>query len=83
MKISRTKLNLLSPQCRKIVTHMERAGHITNDAAITYYRIMALPRRISDIEAMGIKIKRKRTKHPITGQQYVRYSLDDSCSWTL
>lgn len=77
MKVARSVLNSLSPQCRKIIGHIERAGHITNDAAITYYRIMALPRRISDLEEAGIRIMRERTKHPTTGQQYVRYSLAD------
>lgn len=75
MKVARSIFNRLSPQCRKIINHMERTGHITNDAAITYYRIMALPRRISDIEAAGVSITRERTKHPTTGQTYVRYSL--------
>lgn len=75
MKVARSITNTLSPQCRKIVAHLERAGHITNDAAITYYRIMALPRRISDLEAKGIRINRERVKHPTTGQAYVRYSL--------
>lgn len=77
MKVARSIFNTLSPQCRKIVSHMERAGHITNDAAITYYRIMALPRRISDIEERGVSINRERVKHPTTGQAYVRYSLAD------
>lgn len=73
--VSRSLLNSLSPQCRKIVQHMERTGHITNDAAITYHRIMALPRRIADLKEAGIKIKTERMKHTTTGQQYVRYSF--------
>lgn len=73
--IPRRIFNSLSPQCRKVVAHMERAGHITGDAAITYYRIMALPRRISDLEDRGIIVRRERRRHPTTGQPYVAYSL--------
>lgn len=78
MKVSRSLMNRLSPQCRKIVQHLERVGHITQDSAITYYRIMALPRRIKDIEEAGIPISRERTKHPTTGQPYVRYYLTEA-----
>lgn len=75
MKFDRAFMASLTPQCRKILQHILRAGHITNDAAITYYRVMALPRRISDLEVRGIKFNRERTTHPTTGQAYVRYSL--------
>lgn len=73
--IPRSIFNQLTPQCRKIIAHIERAGHITADAAITYYRIMSLPRRINDIEAKGVQFQRERRKHPSTGQHYVAYSI--------
>lgn len=63
----------LSPQCRKIIAHMEKAGSITNDAAITYYRVMALPRRIADLREAGIDIRTEERKHPSTGQRYRAY----------
>lgn len=76
--VPRTTLTKLSPQCRKIVAHMERNGSISGDEAITYFRIMALPRRISDLEEAGIAIRRERRVHPTTQQHYVRYFLADA-----
>lgn len=67
--------NTVSPQGRKILKHIQRAGNITADAAITYYRIMALPRRISDLEELGFEFQRDLKIHPTTGQRYTSYSL--------
>ncbi len=66
----------LSPQNRKIVNHLKRTGHITADAAITYYRIMSLSRRMVEIQRSGYPIRKEFVAHPVTGQPYKRYALD-------
>jgi len=71
----RSEFNQLSPQCRKVLSHMERTGSISCDEAITYFRVMSLSRRINDLERSGVPILRTRRKHPTTGQHYVRYHL--------
>lgn len=63
----------LSPQMRKIVSHCNRAGHITQRAALDDYGIMALPRRIRDLKELGFEVRTERRKNPGTGQRYVRY----------
>lgn len=65
----------MPPQLRKIVNHCAVNDHITGDAAITYYRIMALPRRIADLKARGFKVVTERRSHPVTGQRYMRYRI--------
>lgn len=67
----------LPPQLRKIVNHMTNTGRITGDEAVTYYRIMALPRRISDLRERGYAIKRIMKAHPVTGQRYAEYRFDE------
>lgn len=57
-----------------IKRHLELEGSISNLEAQSMYKVRALPRRISDLEADGIKIERVR-KTDVTGQRYVRYVL--------
>ena len=64
----------LSEQHRQIISHLDARGHITNVEAQAIYRIRALPRRISDLEANGYEFTRDWRKDP-TGQRYVRYLL--------
>jgi hypothetical protein len=59
-------------QVEALVRHFEKVGSITNVEAQAMYKIRALPRRISDLEARGHKIERQR-KVDATGQRYVRY----------
>lgn len=57
-----------------IKRHLELEGSISNVEAQSMYKVRALPRRISDLEADGVKIERVR-KTDVTGQRYVRYVL--------
>lgn len=67
----------LSPLCRTIFAHMERAGSISAREAMADYGITSatLTRRICDLEAAGIGIRRIRRVHPVTGRRYTRYAL--------
>ena len=63
-------------QREMLKNHFNKAGSITNVEAQSIYKIRALPRRISDLEAEGMKFKRER-KTDLTGQRYVRYVLSN------
>lgn len=65
----------LTPQLRKILAHVERAGHITARAALIDHGIAALPRRIADLKELGYKIRKEFTTNPATGQKYMRYFI--------
>lgn len=67
----------LSPQARKVLDHMEKAGSISAREVMADYGITSatLARRICDIEAAGFKIKREQREHPIHNRRYTRYSV--------
>lgn len=66
----------MTPQERKILTHIKRVGYITPRAAIDDYGIMSLPRRILDLAERGYKFRKELRKNPATGQRYTRYHLE-------
>lgn len=70
----------LTPLARKLVQHMRRAGSISAREAMADHGISSasLARRICDIEEAGFKVIRHRKTHPITGQRYTRYSLQEA-----
>jgi len=70
-------INHLAPRARQVLAHIEKAGSISaRDAAVDIgISDASLSRRICDLEAAGIGIKRERKKHPVSGIQYTRYSL--------
>lgn len=63
----------LTPQLRKILTHVNRVGYITVRAAMMDYQIGSLSRRICDLEDLGFTVTTETRKNPGTGQRYVRY----------
>jgi len=65
----------MQKQLDTIMKHLTTVGSITNREAIVEYNIMSLPRRILDLEEVGVKFNRIRKQHPVTGQRYVRYHL--------
>jgi DNA-binding HxlR family transcriptional regulator len=67
----------LSPQSKLILAHLEKAGSISARDAMDDYDITSatLARRICDMEEAGIKIKREKRKHPISGKPFTRYSF--------
>ena len=46
-------------QCERVLKYMEDFGSITNRDAVIDLGIMALPRRICDLEELGHRISRK------------------------
>lgn len=58
-----------------ILNHMRKRGYITMREAILDYSIQSLTRRISDLRERGHDIVSEQRRHPITGQEYTRYSL--------
>lgn len=69
-----TRKPSMSPQAKTVLKHLEREGSISNMEAHVVHKIRALPRRISDLEANGVAIKRE-TRVDNEGQRYTRYSL--------
>lgn len=60
----------------KVLNHIVKAGSITVREAVGEYSINSLTKRISNLRAEGYNIISNVRNHPITGQRYVRYTLD-------
>ncbi len=58
-----------------VLSHIQKAGSITVREAMVEYSIQSLTKRISNLRQMGHDIISTRKYHPVTRQQYVRYSL--------
>jgi len=71
-----TARNSGRPQIVNLINHLTKSkgATISQYEALMLYRIAALPRRISDLESMGVKIDR-RWKRDETGHNYMVYSL--------
>ena len=65
----------LSRQCRQVLSHLERTGHISRRSALLDYSIQHLPTRIMELKEFGIGIETVWMKHPTTGQRYADYRL--------
>ncbi|MDR3473431.1 MAG: helix-turn-helix domain-containing protein [Devosia sp.] len=63
----------LTPQLKKIITHVNRVGYITVRAAMMDYGIGSLSRRMSDLQERGFTVTTQQRTNPGTGQRYVRY----------
>ena len=46
----------LTPQCKRILNHIEKRGSITALEALGLYGVMRLPARICDLRNKGIRI---------------------------
>lgn len=57
-----------------LIRHFKKQPSISNIEAQMMYKIRALPRRIKDLEEIGMTFVRQR-KTDATGQRYVRYVL--------
>ncbi|HWL80085.1 MAG TPA: helix-turn-helix domain-containing protein [Roseomonas sp.] len=68
---------LLSPQALLVHDHIERTGSISAREAMSDYSITSatLARRVCDLEQAGVRVRRLRREHPITGRKYTRYAL--------
>lgn len=63
-------------QNAKIIAHLKKAGSITVREALVEYSIQSLTKRISELREQGYDIKSVTRQHPVTGQRYVRYYLN-------
>lgn len=62
-------------QHQKILRHIKENGSITQREAFIDYSIQSFTKRISELRDMGYEIRGERRKHPVTKQEYTRYSL--------
>lgn len=76
-KAPQPNIAALSPQARTVLKHIQKAGSITLREAILDHSVQSLPRRIKDLREAGFSIVGSWKMHPITGQRYMRYSLED------
>lgn len=60
----------------KVLNHLRKAGSITVREAMQEYSIQSLTKRISNLRKMGYHIVSNRKRHPVTKQEYVRYTLE-------
>lgn len=67
----------LSPQAKTVLKHILKAGSITLREAMMDHSVQSLPRRIKDLREAGYNIVGSWKLHPITGQRYMRYALED------
>lgn len=67
-------------QHSKIITHLKEAGGITVREAMVEYSISSLTKRIQELRERGYTIISNKKAHPITGQRYVRYTLQEEVS---
>lgn len=65
-------------QLDKILDHMRKNGSITQREAMLDHHIQSFTRRIADLRALGYDIISENRKHPVTGQEYTRYYLNDN-----
>ena len=61
-----------------IMKHLKKAGSITVREALVEYSIQSLTKRIQELRVAGNDIVSNVKRHPITGQQYTRYTLGET-----
>ena len=59
-----------------ILKHLKKAGSITVREAIVEYSIQSLTKRVQELRESGYHIMSHVKYHPVTGQKYVRYTLE-------
>lgn len=62
-------------QTQGLLKHFRTAGSITQREAIMDYSIQSLTRRITELRDAGFNILSVWKKHPVTGQDYMRYVM--------
>jgi DNA-binding winged helix-turn-helix (wHTH) protein len=71
----------LTPQARKVLSHLEKTGWITERSAIMDHSVQRLSARIAELRTFfkdngsNRTVATMRKKHPITGQRYAKYVL--------
>jgi len=59
-----------------IMKHFAKAGSITVREAMVEYSIQSLTKRIQELREAGYEILSTTRFHKVTGQKYVRYTLE-------
>lgn len=62
-------------QHTNIMNHLRTTKGITVREAMIEYHISSLTKRIHELRELGHKIVSNHKSHPVTGQKYVRYTL--------
>lgn len=77
VRISRrdVRLSKLTPQARKVLTHLSNTGTITQREAMLDYSVQSLTRRITELRDAGYTVDGQWRHHPLTNQRYMRYSF--------
>lgn len=65
-------------QNQKIVRHIMQHGSISQRDAYLDYGIQSFHRRLTELKDSGYDIVRTAKKHPVTKQDYSRYSLRET-----
>jgi len=58
-----------------ILKHLRATTGLTVREAMIEYSISSLTKRIQELRDMGYDIVSNKKSHPVTGQRYVRYTL--------
>lgn len=64
-------------QHSKILKHLRVTKGLTQREALLDYSIQSFTKRISELRRQGFNIVSVPGKHPITGQRYTRYVLQE------
>ena len=64
-------------QATRLFNHMMEGYSLTQRSALMDFNVMALPRRISDIEEAGYEVTRRMEINNHTGQRYARYLMTE------
>lgn len=64
----------VTPQARKVLSHLERRGSISPMEAIITYGITRLAARVHELRNVGFPVT-TTLKHDEVGKTYARYSL--------
>lgn len=73
--VTPTAIPRITPQAHVVLSHIKRAGSITQREAIADHSVQSLTRRIAELRDAGFPVRGEQRKHPLTGQRYMRYSL--------
>jgi len=63
-------------QNQVILKHLNKTGSITVREAVVEYSIQSLTKRVQELRESGYHIKSHVKYDPVTGQKYVRYTLE-------
>ena len=64
-------------QHSNIIKHLKTAKGLTVREAMIEYSISSLTKRVQELREMGYNIVSNKKRHPVTGQRYVRYTMQE------